>query len=296
MKGMSGVLVLLFLACAVPSNGAALSPVTITKSFDPSTISVNGTSLMTVTLTNPNPSPMTSPVFYDTYPLNMLNAVPVSAATTCGGTLDSSGFADFTLYNASIPANGNCTVTFVVTATQVGTYVNTTGPFYGNPPTLNGASATLTVVATPLTKTFTPGQIVAGGQSTLTITLGNTSGASVTNVSFNDNYPVNLVNTATPNASTNCLGGTLTAAANGTSVVLMNTTVPAGGCTTTVSVAGVTPGSYENRVLLGPSPANFVPSATATLIVTAIPTPTLSAWGLILLGGAIAGIGWRLLR
>jgi len=290
------VLALLFLAFAVPSNGATLSPVTITKSFLPSSIPVNGTSLMTITLTNPNSSPMTSPVFYDTYPSNMLNAIPASGATTCAGTLDSTQFAEFTLYNASVPANGSCTVTFAVTATQVGTYDNTTGPFYGSPPTLNGGSATLTVVATSLTKTFTPSQISAGGHSTLTIALGNTSGASLTDVSFNDNYPANLVNTATPNASTNCLGGTLTAAANGTSVVLTNTTVPVGGCTTVVSVASLIPGSYDNRVLLGPSPANFVPSATATLIVTAAPTPTLSAWGLILLGGAIAGAGWRLLR
>ena len=117
-----------------------------------------------------------------------------------------------------------------------------------------GTSATGDLASTTLTsptvaKSFAPASIGVNNTSVLTVTLTNTNATALAGAAFTDTYPAGLVNTATPAGTTTCAGGTVTAAANGTSLALSGATVPANGsCTVTVNVTSATPGSYVNSI------------------------------------------------
>jgi len=100
-------------------------PVTLSKSFSPSTIKPGGVSTLTITLTNPNGT-----VAYLTSPLTdyLPNGVVVSGngSTNCGGKYSGNqGATTVTVTGGSIPANGSRTVTVNVTASYSGSYTNT---------------------------------------------------------------------------------------------------------------------------------------------------------------------------
>lgn len=103
-------------------------------------------------------------------------------------------------------------------------------------------------------KAFAPTQIMAGGTSTLTITLKNNSQptAAVLDADFVDNLPAGLVLAAPANGSTTC-GGILVASDGASSVSLLNGgTIPAAdSCTITVDVTGAADGNYVNTIAAG---------------------------------------------
>ena len=139
--------------CALAPGNAALS-----KSFSPSTINLGGSSRLTVTLINPNPTVATlNAPLIDTLPLGVVIGNPPNANTTCGGTgMPGATVGGNTLSlgaGATIPANGFCSVSVAVSASSAGSYVNTLNA--GALVTTNGnniapAQATLTVGTVPL--------------------------------------------------------------------------------------------------------------------------------------------------
>jgi len=146
--------------------------------------------------------------------------------------------------------------------------------------------AAITIPGTPpptpptLTKAFAPGSILAGGTSTLTITLANANATPATlSAALTDTFPAGLVVAATPNASTTC-GGTVNAAAGGGSVSLdaAGAAIPANGsCTVSVDVQAAAAGSYANTIpagALATSAGANTAAATATLAVTPTTTPS----------------------
>ena len=106
-----------------------------TKQFAPSSTTAGDTSTLTVTLTNPNAAPVSGAGFGDTLPIlsggQMVVASPVTSSTIGCGTPTFSpvaGASTLSVANATIPANGTCTVSVRVSvpnAPSVGTYVNT---------------------------------------------------------------------------------------------------------------------------------------------------------------------------
>jgi uncharacterized repeat protein (TIGR01451 family) len=251
-----------------PSNTANLlvyAPVTVTKSFSPTSISPGGVSRLSITVTNPNPSgmaPVTGVSFTDNYPTspaNLRNTTTPNATVSC--TADSSanlvgGAASGTTLGisaGSIASGGSCTVSSSVTGATAGNYTNTTGQITtanaGNV-AAPGASATLNISSlTPpgTTKSFT-GPIARNASSTMTILLTNSNASAITGAAFTDTYPSGLVNTASPSGTTTCTGGTVTAVAGGSSVSLSGATIPANGsCTVTVNVTSATPDTYYNN-------------------------------------------------
>ena len=141
--------------CALAPGNPLLS-----KSFNPSIINAGGSSLLTVTLINPNPTvaTLTSPLI-DTLPSGVLVSNAPNASTTCTGTGLPSAVAGGSTVSlgagAVIPANGSCTFSASVSAAAPGVYVNTLN--VGALVTTNGsnpalAQATLTalpVIVTP---------------------------------------------------------------------------------------------------------------------------------------------------
>ena len=117
----TGATYLFEVACPV------FSTPTITKDFSPAMILAGGTSTVTLTLTNPNASPLTNAAFTDT--LANMSAVGGAVGGTCTGTTPGSltaGATALSFSGISIPASGSCTVSFEVTSNTPGVQPNQT--------------------------------------------------------------------------------------------------------------------------------------------------------------------------
>ena len=346
----------------------------IAKSFTPATIAANGTSTLTLTLTNPNTASISGATFTDAYPANLVNAGTPALSNTCGGTATASaGGTSLALSGGTIPASGSCTVSVTVTSATAGSYLNSTGAVTStNAASGTAASATLTVtaisatnstvvaspitvladgvststitvtlrdganlavsgktvtltagsgsstittvsgttnasgqatftvkdgtaqtvtytakdttdnitvtqtaavtfVSTPIFKTFATSPIAANGTSTLTVTLTNSTAASVSGAGFTDTYPAGLVNASNPTKSVSCGAGVLSGATGNSILGITGATIPANSaCTVSVTVTSATAGTYSNTATNTASV-----TSTASLTVTAI-SPTLS--------------------
>jgi hypothetical protein len=102
---------------------------TISKAFGDATIRLNGTTSLSFTLTNPNSGrSLTGVSFVDNLPSGLVVARPNAAQTNCAsGTIAATpGSSSVSLFSATLPANGSCTVSVDVTGTTTGTKVNTT--------------------------------------------------------------------------------------------------------------------------------------------------------------------------
>lgn len=122
-------------------------PPTVVKSFSPSTIPLNGVSVLSVTLTNLNAVPITGAAFTDTYPANVRNTATPGLTNTCGGTATATANGTaLTLSGGTVPAGGSCSLTVQVTASATGSHVNSTGPVTTtNVGTGSASTAALTV-------------------------------------------------------------------------------------------------------------------------------------------------------
>ncbi len=242
-----------------------LQPRSVGKAFAATTIATNATTVMTITLTNPNPvaTSLANPAFTDTYPAGLINTTSANGATTCtGGTVTAANSGNSVrLASGSIPANGSCTVTVNVTSAATGTYLNNTGAVATvGSGTGASASATLNVVAPvapTIVKSFNPNPVSANFPSVLSITVTNPNAAAISAVAFNDPYPTSpgaMTNTATPGAgftsasiAAGCAGTISGGGPNGTSIGLTAGVIPANtSCVIQVNVKAPVSGNYTN--------------------------------------------------
>ena len=118
----------------------------------------------------------------------------------------------------------------------------------GTPGLTDTETIAITVKAAPdFSKSFAAG-IFAGGTTTLTFTIGNLAGTfPATGLGFTDILPAPVVVAATPNASTTCTGGAITAIAGTNTIAYAGGAVGAGAvCTVSVDVTSPTAGSFAN--------------------------------------------------
>lgn len=268
----------------------------VVKAFSPAVILPGGSAQLSITLTNNNSVDASGVGFIDTFPSGMVVAATPSASSSCGtlqgrtgagawGTVAAGNTEVRINNNGSITANSSCAVTVNVTSSTAGSYVNNTGAVA----TTNigsglSSAATLTVMAAPtLAKSFSPSSVLVNEISVLTITLTNpNSSTAATGAALTDNYPSGLVNDSTPNATTSCTGGSVSATAGGNSVALSGASIPAGGsCTITIRVKSATAGSYVNSTgTVTTTNAGTGTAASATLTVT-LPQPSLALLKLV---------------
>ena len=257
---------------------ALLAPPTVLKNFTPSQVGINGSSVLTITLTNPNSSAITGAAFTDSYPVGLVNTSSPGGSTSCTGATvtAAAGGSSLALSGAGIPANSSCTVTVNVTSAAAGAYANSTGAVTtSNASSGSSASATLNVLQAPTAaKAFVPASVPAGVTSVLTVTLSNPNAIAITGAGFSDSYPALLVNTAAASGATTCTGGTVTAANGGSTLTLAGATIPGNSsCTVTVNVKSATTGSYTNTTgPIGSGNAGTGSSASGTLVVMVPPT------------------------
>jgi len=128
---------------------------------------------------------------------------------------------------------------------------------------------------------FSPTQVPAGATSTLTITLGNQAQPDTATLTapLVDALPAGLVIAAAPNATVDCAGASLDAAAGGSTITLSaGAQIPGHGiCTVTVDVTATQAGLYTNTIAAGALHTDLGDSedaASATLTVSTGATGT----------------------
>ncbi len=128
---------------------------------------------------------------------------------------------------------------------------------------------------------FSPSEIAAGNTSTLTITLGNQAqpGVATLSAALVDTLPAGVLIAPTPNATTDCAAGTLTALAGTSTITLAaGAQIPAGAtCTIKLDVIAASAGLYANTIALGAlqtTLGNSQDAASASLTVSSGQTGT----------------------
>ena len=131
----------------------AASPV-ITKSFNPAVVALNGNSIATITVTNPNAAlPLTNVQFNDTMPagIDLITQTGGTCSTlaTGGGMFSiNPGTETFSSTSNVLAGGQSCTITVSVRGAAVGAHINTTSQVTStNAPPGAAASGTLTVTA-----------------------------------------------------------------------------------------------------------------------------------------------------
>jgi uncharacterized repeat protein (TIGR01451 family) len=275
---------------------------TISKTFLTSTIlPASGSSALQITLSNSNPTALTSAAFTDTFPTapGAMTVFDLVTSNTCSGSLLNNlggalvvGSAGIQLSGGTIPSNGSCVITVNVKAAVAGDYTNTiaASPTSGSLSTANGggnstaATAPLAVRLTAplLSKAFAPTTIVANSATTLTLTITNPSTTTaITGAALSDIFPAGMKVFGTPAFSNTC-GGTVGSGnvANDTSLALTGGTVPfnpggTGSCSISVqvtsSVVAASPGVTNTTGAVTSINANTSSTAAANLIVNAPP-------------------------
>lgn len=150
-KGATSFLGLLLLVVAMvwtPALFAQSLPLTMAKSFNPSTVTVGGTATTTmiVTITNPNGFTVSGISFSDTYPAGLVpDQVGVYTCNAGSALFSGTGWA---LNNVTLGAGASCIVPMLMHATVTGQITNTTSQVTGTGVPPGGpASAVLTVLA-----------------------------------------------------------------------------------------------------------------------------------------------------
>jgi len=265
----------------------------VVKGFNPVLVYGGAYSTMSVQLINPNNTALTGIAFTDNMALlgvGMELADPVTFDVgTCGGVLTGNpGDSSFSFSGGTLPANSNCILTLRVVMAVNGNLTNRIPA--GAVTTFNGVSSTQPTEASltnlpgaSVTKSFNPNAILAGGYSTLTITIQNTSNIPLLGMALTDNLPGALptgleIAGASAPAPINGCNGTLSAPFGAQAIALSGGSLAGNSsCDITISVTSTVPGVYVNTIPVGGltataggSPVSNNSPASATLTVNAL--------------------------
>ncbi|HSR50049.1 MAG TPA: IPTL-CTERM sorting domain-containing protein [Acidobacteriota bacterium] len=274
------------LTSSLGNSGTASDTITVnapplfSKSFAPDTIPLETVSTLTFTIeNNASVADATGLDFVDDLPADVVVASPANASTTCtGGTLTAvEGSSQISYTGGTVVASATCTVQADVTGNAAGVKNNLSGDLTSSLGNSGTAAASLTVNPPPtFAKSFAPNPIPQGTDTTLTFTIDNSaSTAEATGLDFSDDLPAGITVSATPNASTTCTGGTLTASAGSSQITYSGGTVGAGAsCTLQVDVTGNDSGMQVNTTGNLTSSLGDSGTASDTLTVNAPTTFT----------------------
>jgi uncharacterized repeat protein (TIGR01451 family) len=253
------------------------TPPSFTKAFAPAAAALNEIVTLTFTIDNTaNPIEASALAFSDSFPAGLEVASPANSGTTCTGGLVTAapGGTTVAYSGGTVSAGASCTVSVDVVGTIAGDLVNLTGDLTSSAGSSGTATDTLQIQPTPtFAKAFGSSPILVGGVSTLTFTIDNTGATlDATGLAFTDTFPAGMTIAPTPNASSTCSGGTLTAGAGAGVLTYSGGTATAGTtCTVQADVTVTSDGTYDNTSSDLSSSLGTAPAATDTLI--AVDTP-----------------------
>lgn len=251
---------------ATTTSLSAGSNLGVTKAFLPAVIKPGERSRLRITLINPLAVAVSNLAVTDNLPAGVVVPTGANPTTTCvGGVVSAPTTTQVTMTGGSLPAASGgvsaiCIAEIDVTAAAAGAYSNViatgqvTGMVGGGPATNPVPAQAPLEVRSPVTiaKAFSPNAVGLGAPTTATITLTNPNGVALTSASLQDLLPANLTVALTPNASTTCAGGVVTATASATSVLLTGGTIPANGsCTIKFDALSNIAGVYVNTIPAG---------------------------------------------
>jgi hypothetical protein len=271
--------------CNAPASSVAINVVVlpvITKTNGTTTINPGANTNYTIVIYNNSGGTLQDMVFTDPAVTNLtVNSVTCAAANgaTCPATsVAAMQGAGIIIPSANLP--NNSTLTFTVNADVSSAAVkndhikNTATVTIGSSSTSAEDDDSVDITPTAM-KSFAPSVITKSASSLLTITLTNPTETPITGVSFTDNYPSGMLNTASANGTTTC-GGTVTAINNGNSLALSGGTIPAlGSCTVTANITSAVAGTYTNSTGIVAIDGDDILAASAILTVN---TPEVGAF------------------
>jgi len=150
------------------------APPVIVESFSPAVIPVNGSTLLTFTITNANPAGLDGVKFFDPLPGGLLVENPNGLVGTCGdgNIVAAPGTAVITLDSASLPAGAVCTISVRIRASTAGSKLNRLEPVNPfdqfpfaafNPPDPRSVPAGESPTVATLTVVSPPGMALTAG-------------------------------------------------------------------------------------------------------------------------------------
>jgi uncharacterized repeat protein (TIGR01451 family) len=191
----------LIVLCVVALPLIAQTP-TLTKSYNPPSISVTGSSQLTFTITNSVNDPIQTGIgFADTLPSG-LEIVSVTGGNCGNNVTISPDRRTLKLTGGSLTGFSqgahSCSITVTVTATACGAFPNTPNNISAvanlNVSTVNAVLNSVGCPPPVLTKAFVPPTMTATGTSTLVFTITNTFGnAFQSGMAFKDLLPAGLI-------------------------------------------------------------------------------------------------------
>ena len=260
----------------VVSGNAPPQP-TVSKSFNPPVVTTGGTATLVLNLnsTNNTVANLTA-IFRDTYPAGVTTANPSGLSTSCPGAVSASVGSNSVTYasGATVPAVG-CSIAVNVTSSTVGTVTNTVaaGALQTNVGS-NASPATATLSVTPiaaptLSKAFSPTSMLAGKTATVIVALGNSNTLAATlSKTLTDTLPSGLTIATPVVVGGSCTSASVSASPGGSTFTYASgASVPAGGCTISVSVTANATGTYTNTLPIGALEATVGGVTTATSVI-----------------------------
>jgi len=279
------VAVLLMCCLAFVARGIAQTvlPPQVSQTFSRTSIPQTGTTVLTITLTNPNTDVALNNISFDDVLPPGLERPPLDGFDSCGGNFSSIPTGgEMLLSNITLGPSGSCTMTTTLTGGSMGIKINS---FAAQTPTEgfgNTSTATVNVLVPPtISEAFSPFIIPlrTGGAippiSTLTFTLTNPNPVGdFTGLGFSDSLmgPTGLAGLAVAASPglTNTCGGTWAPASGDTLLNLTGGSLSAGqSCTVSVTVTSTKGGRQDNAAApFSIEGGTGVPGSTASLFVT----------------------------
>ena len=183
---------------SLTATGPAIANITIrptpplfSKTFSPDVINTVSASTLQFTIDNTvSIVAATSLDVTDNLPADLVVATPPNASTNCtGGTLTAvAGTSVITYTGGTAPASSSCTISVDIGSAVAATFTNTTGDLTSSSGNSGTASDTLQVKGAGFTKSFAAADPQAGGNTSLSFTITNSSTSdALNNLSFSDN-------------------------------------------------------------------------------------------------------------
>ncbi len=239
---------LFFLLGGLFSYAGVMAQPTFSQVFSPSTIGPGSSSFLIYTITNGGAMPVTDLAFTNILPAGVTINDPALATTDCSAAVLTApdGGGTITLLDGGVGAFSSCTVRVAVTSSMVGTHTNVSGDLTSSAGNSGLSSDDLTVDDSrpAVSLSVSPGSIVEGGRSTLTVLIDNSLvGGNTFNISTGVTLP-SFVEFATPDFQTSDCGGSLTVGAN--SINLFGGFLTTGStCSFSIDITSSVPGSYD---------------------------------------------------
>ena len=224
----------------------------------------NGTTSLTITLSNQASTAFTGVYFTDTMPADLTIVGTPTASASCGpSALVTTNGTSLTLTNGVIPAGsvsspGTCTISATVTSSVVKFspgFSNSisAGDVCSAQTICNATSDSDTVNVYPIggnaivSKAIAALTILPGNSSSMTITIRSPRDTGLSQIHLIDNFPGDMVLTSTP--TTTC-GGTLSGGIGSQYIELTNGTIsnPNSTCTISANITAYTPGELVNSI------------------------------------------------